>query len=751
MLEDYFNVKTGQDLIDLGVVPKDSPSHLSLISFRRLDALRNIALKNANAEMLGKWIPVLEKRGIEITGDELQPALKPGARVIGTGRYEDNELTGLEGTFIHFDSKGRAGVEWDKLIPNGHDLSGTCKKGYGWYVSPSTIKMSVEGYSLTTGVVADKKLGHKVRLNEQFTFTKTKKSGYETQKINVNVPKGTIATLVGFNKGNGNMEINVESGDAKGTYTITNPEDCSKYVEASSLGQLAPLDLETEVRKQALSGFFPSTYLETETAEKIILGILMGKEVVFYGLPGAGKSNVARDIVEVAKQKQIAFVVEGCKVQCNPFSLFDEKFAKVVPPCPACMIEYDDNFKVTGRFTKRRPKDVKVIVAKFGEGFGIEKVEGTVGLNRMHLVGFKMPKLDGTTTEGRESDYDPEGFHPGHLPRTNNGILIMEELDKLRPQALDNLLEAEEAEKVYPDQLRFSYPANNVIIGTANETSGFSGAIKDRSLFFIIRYPTDTDIGENITRRSYHNEISEADDVPVGDTHKEKAFNLREIPMPVIIENAANALYIKFREEYAGEGKTDISASNRSLIDALDASRAKLTLDQLFFQDTPVTVTSKYARFGIEFAMHSRAEEPNNSKDGKKIKEISDWIEKEFPSLLKGEEDTWWCKAYKHISISKTQIPEIESNFIEELKVYKENPQSAISSYEEIKYSRANPDNLKAQKARIKYPFIDYLFNEQPHFDKVNETQLLELTNYFMESRQNTTCTIGTSEKTEKK
>ncbi len=754
MLEDYLKAKNGQHLVDLGICPKDSSRHLALITRKRLEAIRDRILAGLNDEMLGRWESEVfdadvNKEEVRIGNiREMQKYVKVGMRVKGTGSYDNADLRGMYGVVKVLKRDDIWGIEWENELPRGHNLDGLCKQGHGWNTSLNAFDLiiptgsMVENAKLADGVVADKKLGHKVR----FTANYEGKMKDGRSQIDVKLPKGLVAMLSGYDAENRivslKVEENVEGNGNRKNFDLP-VEGLHNVLEVSSLGQVEPADKENSVREETLRDFFPKTVLETERAEQAIIALLMGKDVVFYGPPGSGKSEAANDIISVAKQQKIIFHVDGCQVQCNPFSVFDSDFAKIVPPCPECMINYDKDFKDTGRFRHPKPKDVRVVAANYTEGKGIEFVAGTTRLNRMDLAGFKIPKLDGTTTAGRESEFDPEGFHAGILSRTNNGILYIEEMDKLRPAVLEEFLDALQREQIKPEMLRYTYPADALIIGTANDHTKFPDPLVDRMFLIAVRYPDSVDTRHHITRRAYYKETVPVEDTPIDDTHQEVGDGLRAIPMPAIIERAVDALYMKFGSEYKGTGKSPISVSNRCKIDALDVARAKLMLDQLFYAKTPKIANVDYAVSGIQFAMCRRVRESSPEADIGAKKELSDWVAKAFPAALKEEEDTWWCRAYKHIAASTTQVPEIEGNFTKEIAEYEKDPVEAVNPFKKVKLAYQHPDNKGMQKVRIEYPFMDYLFKEQPGFGGVTEPQLIEMMRYFTKSREGVSCKLG--------
>jgi len=65
---------------------------------------------------------------------------KIGDRVEGIGHVGWYNTTGTIKT-IDNDILLNIGVEWDKKINSGHDIDGSCKDGYGWFVSEKDIKL----------------------------------------------------------------------------------------------------------------------------------------------------------------------------------------------------------------------------------------------------------------------------------------------------------------------------------------------------------------------------------------------------------------------------------------------------------------------------------------------------------------------------------------------------------------------------------------------------------------------------------
>src|SRR3989344_55442 len=116
-LDDYLKVRTGKDLIDLGVVPKTSSDHVALIVYKRMVALRDRVLASLNDEILGKWKLMLQPNFVDVGPEISQPELigkyaRPGMRVKLAQPNKDN--ADLEGVIQSIDPRyDQASIVWD--------------------------------------------------------------------------------------------------------------------------------------------------------------------------------------------------------------------------------------------------------------------------------------------------------------------------------------------------------------------------------------------------------------------------------------------------------------------------------------------------------------------------------------------------------------------------------------------------------------------------------------------------------------
>jgi hypothetical protein len=287
--------------------------------------------------------------------------------------------------------------------------------------------------------------------------------------------------------------------------------------------------------------------------------------------------------------------------------------------------------------------------------------------------------------------------------------------------------------------LRFPWPCSNVFIGTANRAETLPDALIDRMFLLAIRYPGDIDTNYSVTRVAYHEDYKTAEKYPIEDTHKKKPLGIRDVPMPVFVEKAIDALYMQLRNEYNPPGKKDILGSNRSKIDALDVARAKLLIDKVFYDKTPEIATSEYAIKGIQFAVCTLVATGTHQADKEFKMAFNKWAEENYPKLLASEENKFWCEFQHRLAIGMTQVPELEANYLTELKSYRENIVNAINAFGKIKYAYDNPIDKKAQIVKIENPFMDYLLNEQPRMRNFIGEPFKQLISYFLKSQETAT------------
>ncbi|MDO8556707.1 MAG: hypothetical protein Q7R96_06065 [Nanoarchaeota archaeon] len=765
-VEKYTHIITGQDLIDQGIRPKTPEQGVALITVERLKGLRAIVEADLTNDLLGTWIPVFQPTyttlGKTIEGAQLQQYARPGWKItVKRDNAEINrwnpQIGGMNGTII--DIQGTAVyVEFDtQQLKNINMTSGTTHpqqrqqgeknviqfSGSQFFIGevPEDQRKIEQGFELRTdAVVVHKNNGHLVRFNEDYTYQNP-----DNYRQNITLPKGTTAILTEYKKG---KFITIKTlGAVKDDKIAANQRNFSlpledrikNVLQASSLGQKEPEDKEAVIHREVLNKFFPSTVLDVRKEEEVVIGLLTGRDLILYGPPGSGKSNLCKDIVDLTRQQGVLFKVKGCQANCNPYSLFDGAFSKLVPPCPACKIEYDPDFKETGRFRRPAPEKVKVQVAAYDFGQNIEKKQMSTATGHADMVGFKLPDMD----NGKEATIDesnPKGFRPGFLVRTNNGVMWIDELDKIRPTEKDHLLEPLNDNRVLPPGLRYAYPCRSFIVATANSQEKFEGPITDRVLVLPVGYPIDVETNFLIIRRAKYKETIDLKEVPIKDLATREALDL-ERPVPVIVGRAISAFYHTLRQtgkvgDYALEPE---QGSIRSNLHAFEAAQAKLVLDEILKDNFPRIITPEYAISGLKHALYSRIQEDNIQTEQNRRNTLEPWIQQTFNERLEEEKRAWWCDTTKALATMATQSPGLQERYEAELAKYAQGDKAILEGFRAAREAKKNPADTRKHAKASAYPFMNYLFIDgegQPGIDNVTEAQAPALIKYLLEAKK---------------
>ncbi len=747
-LEDYIqNIKNGQDLINRGVVPKDSTKMMAIVTMERLKAIRDRLKAGIDEHTLGTWVNAIESHPSNIGPEITNPSLirnyaKSGMRIEATRDVGGAKITGKKGRIISV-SRGSPQpyqIEFDNAIKGrtGTNLGGSAKSGHGWSLTKNDFKLILDkplvvesGYTLAEAVIADERQGAMVRFSKDYEGAMWDRNGDQIYVSKRKIPKGTLGKLLNEQAGNLLIKLSEPVKEiGKQEYVRVKVKDVYDTLEASNLGPHLPKNRELEIFKESLQQFLPTAVLDSDTAEEIIVALLAGnKDLGFYGPWGGGKSFTGENILEVAKEQGVLIKEKDCQINCNPFSIFDENYAKLVPPCSECMEKYDRNYKETGVFHPPRPEDVEVQVVKLDIGFGIQTAEGTTKMHRVDMVGVKLPDFSGQVNKDTRS---LDGFRYGFLPKSNNGYFLIEEADKLREDTHKNLLQAQNNQRVKPDETDFYLPSNQLMILTANDIAAFGPAENDRFVFIYIGYPTDPDVAYDITKVSYHKEPRPMMELDIEDPHLKQPNGTRTVQIPVILEKAIEAFYINFDSSYKGEGKEVISRSTRSKFDAHDAARSKWMVHKQFIDETPAFPDEEFVMEGIKYAMWWRVQDQDWESCLKAKDDLTKFIFKEFPKYVTEEAKKWWCDVNEDIATKIPRFPGIKEAYTQEIARYHSNPESAIDSFKEVKQAYLHPHDAKAKEALIKNPFMDLLFESQPHFQTTSVEQVPGLVEYLI-------------------
>lgn len=407
-------------------------------------------------------------------------------------------------------------------------------------------------------------------------------------------------------------------------------------LQATLIHELDNLRGQYGITTETFERLYPGSIAPVTTAVKVTRSLIAGIDLIIFGPPGSGKTRMVNDIISM--YPKLAYAVDGCDMQCNPYSLTDREFAGKVPACPKCRMIYGDIDTGVFDISKIDPRSVKVKMVQLRDGFGISRFKGSPDTYPEDLAG----RIDLLQYEKLGDPFDYRVFRAGKLSHGNNGIVNINEVGKIPLKAQDVLLDALSESEVKPSNSREAVPASAIFICDTNteDLDRISGPLNDRLMAVFFPYPETVEANYKIIERNIHRVAAASGARSLEECLSRPTRSLLNVGMPMPSEKSLCSLMIEYRTSGLCQ-RFEETGSNRALLDAVRMTRANAIL---------------YGRNGIiasdlTEAMIQAIEgnvRPRNTKDWTELSlNVRKFVEAKMPEKLQAEMASYWCNFAK--------------------------------------------------------------------------------------------------------
>lgn len=402
----------------------------------------------------------------------------------------------------------------------------------------------------------------------------------------------------------------------KGIKPYTPKESIQKEI----IERLRKGEEEEKAKEKIFLELFPNTILDSEVLETVTSALLAGSNILFYGPSGSGKTTLAKDIWNLYPKR--VFVVDGCPVHDNPFSIFDVNFSKDYPPCPFCKSRFGVlGIDELGEFqpSKIPPENVPIRLTTLREGLGFSRLQGSAEVFPDNLTGtLNLKKL-----EEIGDPMSPLVLEPGKLIQANRGVFLCDEIGKLPVGTQNVLLQALQENIVSPAKSRETFPASFITITTSNldDLDNITAPLNARFVSIYIGY-----------NKEHHNNRKIVD-LALGLIHVKTFF-------PSLLLESDVHIIEEWRHIFGEVDGTDVG-SNRTMIDIALRGEARAML-----RGKSTTSLSEF-REGISEALMGRMWFSVQNPQSKE--KLDKFVSKNLDKTIIKSATIFWCKFFNEI------------------------------------------------------------------------------------------------------